>query len=331
MDGRGQQRGAGVACASASRVARTLAAVAAVCLAVLALPAIAPAAFDPTLGELPEGIAIDRQGGVFVTMAPLGQIRAIAPDGGQATIAQVTPPGAGFGPLGLAFDRAGDLYVAAATFAQATSGVYRVAEDGTSERIADSEAIGLPNGLAFDDRGSLYVTDSVAGAVYRIARDGVVEPWVSDPLLEGDGSFGFGVPIGANGIAHRHGALYVAVTETGRIVRIPVEPDGSAGAIEVVAEDPLLIGADGIAFDVRGNLYVAANAQNALRRVTPGGDIETLATADGGLDFPSSLAFGRGPLDHGTLLVTSFAGGAPGGAGPGIVAIDAGVPGQPLP
>ena len=328
MDGRGQQGGAGVA--RARRLARTLA-VAAVCLTVLALPAVAAPAFDPTLGELPEGIAIDRQGGVFVTMAPLGQIRAVAPDGSQATIAQVTPAGAGFGPLGLAFDRAGDLYVAAATFAPATAGVYRVADDGTSERIAGSEAIGLPNGLAFDDRGSLYVTDSVAGAVHRIGRDGSVEPWTADPLLEGDGSFGFGVPFGANGIAHRHGALYVAVTEKGRIVRIPIGRDGDAGAIEVVAEDPLLVGADGIAFDVRGNLYVAANAQNALRRLTPGGDIETLATAAGGLDFPSSLAFGRGPLDHGTLLVTSFAAGAPGGAGPGIVAIDAGVPGQPLP
>lgn len=315
------------------RRARLVAAIVGVLAAVLSLPAAAPAAigFDPTQGEFPESIAIDRQGSTYVTLSPRGEIRKVAPNGTQSTVAQVAPPGVGFGPLGLAFDHRGELFVAVATFDAGSSGVYRVDEDGTSARIPGTRALILPNALAFDPRGNLFVTDSVAGAVYRVARDGAAQPWVADPLLEGDGSFGFGVPLGANGIAYRNDSLYVAVTEKGRIVRIPIGSSGGAGAPQVVAESPLLVGADGIAFDARGNLYVLANVQNALVRLAPGGSLTTLATAADGLDFPAAIAFGRGPLDHKSAFIVNFAIGPPGGFGPAIVDVDVGVPGRPLP
>ncbi|MEY2513395.1 MAG: hypothetical protein QOJ89_753, partial [bacterium] len=187
-----------------------------------------------------------------------------------------------------------------------------------------------PNAIAFDGQGRMYVTDSATGSIYRAVGDGPLEPWFSDPLLLGDGSFGFGVPLGANGIAYRQGSLYVAATEKGRIMRIPVDSHGTAGTPQVVADGPQLVGADGLAFDVRGNLYIAANAQNKLLRLSPGGGIETLATAADGLDFPSGIAFGRGPLSHSAVFISSFAIGAP-GAGPSITEIDVGIPGQPLP
>ena len=38
-----------------------------------------------------------------------------------------------------------------------------------------------------------------------------------------------GYPIGANGIAFYHGDLYVTNTFPGRVLRIPVWPDGGAG------------------------------------------------------------------------------------------------------
>jgi len=301
--------------------------------ALVALPTGATAAttFDPTLGELPESIAIDRQGATYVTLAPRGEIRKVAPNGTQSTVALLSPPGVGFGPLGLAFDHRGELFAAVATFDPGSSGVYRVSAGGASTRIAGTQQIILPNALAFDDRGNLFVSDSVAGAVYRVSRDGAVAPWVADPLLQGDGSFGFGVPLGANGIAYRQGSLYVAVTEKGRVVRVPIGPSGGAGTPQVVAESPLLVGADGIAFDARGNLYVLANVRNDLVRLAPNGSLTTLATAAGHLDFPAGIAFGRGPLDHKTAFVVNFAIGPPGGFGPAIVDVDVGVPGQPLP
>jgi sugar lactone lactonase YvrE len=315
------------------RRARAVAVTAAVLATIVALPASASAAtvFNPALGEFPEGIAIDRQGATFVTLAPRGEIRKVAVDGTQSTFAQMSPAGAGFGPLGLAFDRRGDLYAATATFNPASTGVYRVDDDGTSQRIPGSEAIVLPNALAFDKGGDLFISDSVAGAIYRVGPDGAAQPWVSDPRLAGDGSFGFGVPFGANGVAVRQHDLYVAVTEKGRIVRIPIRPDGTPGPLEVVAESPLLLGADGIAFDAHGNLYVLANAQNSLVRLAPDGGLTTIATAADHLDFPAGIAFGRGPLDHKSVSVVNFAIGPPGGFGPAILDFDVGVPGQPLP
>ena len=96
-------------------------------------------------------------------------------------------------------------------------------------RLPGSAQIGLPNGLAFDDRGALYVTDSLLGAVWRLTPGAGAALLVQDPALAGDGSFGFGVPIGANGIAFRDGSLTVTVTETGRVVRIPITSSGAAG------------------------------------------------------------------------------------------------------
>jgi sugar lactone lactonase YvrE len=315
------------------RSARVVAALVVVLATQLALPAASPAltTFDPTLGELPEGIAIDHQGTTYVTLSPRGEIRRIARDGTQSTLAQLSTAGVGFGPLGLAFDRSGGLFAAVATFDPASSGVYRVRDDGTSTRLAGSAAIALPNALAFDHAGTMFVSDSVGGAVYEIARGEPARLWIADPRLTGDGSFGFGVPLGANGIAYRDGSIYVAVTERGRIVRIPIRRDGTAGSLQVVAESPLLVGADGIAFDVHGALYVLANAQNTLVRLAPGGALRTIAAAADGLDFPAGIAFGRGPLDHRSAFVVNFAIGPPGGFGPAVVDVDVGVPGQPLP
>jgi sugar lactone lactonase YvrE len=285
--------------------------------------------FDPFAHELPEGIALDRHGNIFVTLAPLGEIRKIAVDGTQSTFATVSPPGQGFGALGLAFDERGELFVAVATFDPATSGVYEVRRNGTAVRIPGSDQIGLPNGLAFDEDGTLYVTDSSNGAIWRLdvgdddrrddpdhkrhdaddrrAEGSTTTLWIKDALLAGNGQFGLPVPLGANGIAIRDDNVYVAVTETGRIVRIPIADDDRSGTPKLVADAPGLLGADGIQFDVRGNLYVAVNSQNTLVRLAPDGSSTTLATAADGLDNPASPVFGTRGGDRKTLYVTNFA------------------------
>jgi sugar lactone lactonase YvrE len=326
-------------------------------VALLAAPASAAVTvtFDPFAHELPEGLALDRHGNIFVTLAPLGEIRKVATDGTQSTVAHVTPPGQGFGALGLAFDERGTLFVAAATFDPATSGVYEVGSDGATARIPGSEQIGFPNGLAFGEDGALYVTDSLQGAIWRLRvnHDGegdgegddkgdegdghtagtAATLWLKDPLLAGNGSAGLPVPIGANGIAVRHDAIDVSVTETGRIVRVPVTDDGQPGSPQIVADDSGLLGADGIQFDVDGNLYIAVGQQNTIVRLSPDGTMTTLATAADGLDFPASPAFGTRGGDCETLYVTNFALGHanPADAHPGVLSFDVGVPGQPLP
>ena len=140
-------------------------------------------------------------------------------------------------------------------------------------------------------------------------------------------------PIGANGIGHWKKNLYVANTTEAQIVRIPILEDGTAGTPEIVVKDPAqLTGLDGIALDVHGNIYAAVIVQSKVVRIDPDtGAIATLATADDGLDFPASLAFGTVRNDQQSVFVTNFAIGPPGGAGPALLKVNVGVPGLPVP
>jgi streptogramin lyase len=285
--------------------------------------------YDPAAGELAEGVAVNKRGEVFISLAPLGEVRKIGRDGSESTLATIPlPPGAFPGVIGLAVDAPGNVYAAASTGDPATSGVYKIARDGSFTRLPSTEEISFPNGITLDKRGNIYVTDTTAGAVWRLpARGGPAELWFQSPLLEGDESAGLGIPIGANGIAFRHNSIVVANSEGARLVRIPIEQDGTAGAPSVLAEDAALYGADGIAFDVHGNIWVAVIVQSTIVRVSPSGDIETIATADDGLDFVSSVAFGK----KSEMWAVNFAIGPPGGAGPALLRFDAGVKGQPVP
>jgi SMP-30/Gluconolactonase/LRE-like region len=107
----------------------------------------------------------------------------------------------------------------------------------------------------------------------------------------------------------------VANSEGARLLHIPIERDGSAGDASVLAEDPTLYGADGIVFDDDGNLWVAVIVQSTIVRVLRSGEIETIATAADGLDFPSSVAFGK----NDEVWAVNFAIGPPGGPGPALL------------
>ncbi|HXJ65413.1 MAG TPA: SMP-30/gluconolactonase/LRE family protein, partial [Actinomycetota bacterium] len=181
-----------------------------------------------------------------------------------------------------------------------------------------------------DKQGTIYATDSISGAVWRIPRGGSAAIWAQSPLLQGNGAAGLGFPLGANGIALRHGRVIVSNTEGGSLVRIPVERDGSAGTPAVIAQGPNLFGADGVALSVHGNIYVAVNSQSTLLCVDPGGSITTLATSADGLENPASPAFGTGMGERKTLFLTNFAVFAA-SPNPALLAASVGEPGQPLP
>jgi sugar lactone lactonase YvrE len=281
--------------------------------------------YDLAAGEQPEGVAVDKRGDVFVSLTPLGRIEKIDRDGSRSTLAQIV---SGNGVNGLAVDAPGNVYAAVATLDVATSGVYKVARDGSFTRLPGTEAIVFPNGVTLDKRGNIYATDTVLGAVWRIpATGGSAELWFQSPLLEGDGSFGFGFPLGANGIAFRQNELVVGNTEAGRLLRIEIKPDGSAGASSVLAEEEALVAVDGIAFDVHGNVWAAVIAQSTIVSVSPSGAVTTVATAADGLDWASSIAFGKDD----DLWAVNFAIGPPGGPGPALLRLAVGVKGLPVP
>ncbi len=174
--------------------------------------------FDRSRGQLPESIAIDRQGNIFVSFAPTGEVRKIAPDGTQSTLAVL-----GTGPvprrlLGVGVDEGGNVY-ALLNDVPATRGVWRISRDGIATLFAPIPFAAALNALAFGSDGNLYVSDSLSATIYRITEDGSVSVWLTHPLLQGSatacGGFPFG-PLGPNGLAFNNkGDLFVLITSQG--------------------------------------------------------------------------------------------------------------------
>ncbi len=244
-------------------------------------------------------------------------------------------------PSGLAFDAGGDVYVADG------SQVYRLTPDESAPPDARVFAMGVPgtNGLAFDRDGNLWTGDGTTGQgrVWRIAPDGTVsEVFRIPPMrnstalggnLSGDGvgrqartfppgtlanTMG-GQDLVANGLAFDvNGDLLVADTARGALWKVAFDAEGDIRTprgcdptlaadtlcLEALwAADPRLEGADGIALDRAGNVWVDANERNAVVVVTrhrqvselfrnpP--DATTLLRNAGPLEFPSSPVLGR--------------------------------------
>jgi DNA-binding beta-propeller fold protein YncE len=168
--------------------------------------------------------------------------------------------------------------------------------DGSEDTITFGDNARVPNALTFDDQGNLYVSDSFQGAIFRIDNPAACAPGcvptmvVHDPLLA---TAGF-PPFGANGIAFNEdgSALFIANTGDDRVLKL----DLATNMVTVFVES--INGADGIAFDKRGRLWVAANQSdevvglNAIGRVVAKlGDFQGIRN-DGtvrGLLFPASL------------------------------------------
>jgi sugar lactone lactonase YvrE len=97
--------------------------------------------------------------------------------------------------------------------------------------------------------------------------------------------------------------LYAANTGDRRVLRIPVDRRGNAGQVQIFADGATidqrqhttgaLHGADGLAFDVEGNLYVAANQANEIQVLSPSGRLTARYAGSGPsqLDFPASVIF----------------------------------------
>ena len=189
----------------------------------------------------------------------------------------------------MVFDTAGNLYVAVATFTHdPRPHILRLGVDGSIETIAQLPAASFPNGLAFHD-DALYIADSALGVVWRfLPSDASLTRWLEDPMLQ-PGDTGHG--IGANGIAFKDQELYVTVSDPGLIARVPLQPDGSAGAPAVFSRKHALATADGIVFDVKGRMWVATN-ENRLLRLSDTGSIFRFADEPAWLNYPTTVAFG---------------------------------------
>lgn len=287
---------AGVAAVAGTAVAPTAAAATA-----RQAPTEVVATFEPP--NLPENIATDPQGDVYVSMAPSHEVWRVSPDGEASSVATVGPADEGGFLLGLTRADDGTMHAVLNSGSEDTHGVWRLPPDGSPELMAAIPVEGtFPNGVTdelLDD--ALVVSDSRRGVLWRV-DDGGADVWLDSPLLDPDPYADS--PIGVNGVdVGPDGDLYVANLDFGAVVRFPVD-DGEPGDPSVLARSDGLVGADGIEVDDDGAVYVAVNALDKVSRVDPDGSVATVATGDE-FAFPADVQFGPGG-DRSTLYVANF-------------------------
>jgi sugar lactone lactonase YvrE len=195
--------------------------------------------------------ALDREGNIYVTFSgSRGQKVPVAIFKIDTSYALKPYLNEMMNATAIAFDREGQMYVSS----RHDETVYKVSPNGTMSSYA--EGMGVATGMAFDRDQNLYVGDR-SGTIFKIAPDrqifvfATLEPSVSAYHL----AFG------------PHGDLFVAGPTTSSFDCIhKVDPHGSVSVFYRGLGRP-----QGLAFDVDGNLYVAASlsGKRGIVKITP--------------------------------------------------------------
>lgn len=157
---------------------------------------------------------------------------------------------------------------------------------------------GFCNDIAQDERGNLYVTDSVGFRIMTIAAadrlsDSDAEVWLEHPAFVLQPGEGTGLSI--NGIAYGKTRLWVVNISRGELYEIKVLGNGRPGKFEIINLDRPLNGPDGIEFIDNQTLVVAENFTGNLSRVEIRGKRGTVTPITGYLgDSPTTFTLADG-------------------------------------
>ncbi|MDP1833105.1 MAG: putative Ig domain-containing protein [Geothrix sp.] len=207
-----------------------------------------------------------------------------------------------FNPAAVVVDGSGNAFVAD----YGNSAIRKVTPAGQTSTFA---SVAYPTGLAMDGAGNLFVTDQTNQTLLKITPAGVVSTLAglsgTPGSADGTGSaarFNYPQRVALDGA----GNLYV--TEIGNHTIRKVTPAGVVTTVAGLAGATGLVDGNGaaarfympsgIAVDGSGNLFVGDLNNNRIRRITPAGDVSTLALS----------TFVYGPVDlafaaSGTLYV----------------------------
>ncbi|HKE65471.1 MAG TPA: hypothetical protein VKB59_12605 [Micromonosporaceae bacterium] len=292
-----------------------------------------------------EGLTGDNHGNLYVAERGGGSnpcpVWKIAVASGETTqVGSVPGP---CSPSGLAFGPDERLYVTGADAPALDQIDVLTPGDASAEATVFATGVAQANGIAFDSHGNLWATDGneKQGIVYRVGPDGGAAtevfriPQMANLVGVGrqNGTLQGTSPntanpqdIVANGIVFtRSDEMVVADTARGALWRVSLDSRGNVTSPvgcdstypadtlcldDVFVESPYLEGADGIALDASGRVWVDANERQAIVVVDDRGvpseffrdpvDPTTGRRNGGPLETPTSPVF----LGH-TLCTTS--------------------------
>ena len=173
---------------------------------------------------------------------------------------------------GLALDRAGNLYVPDIT----TSTLYRITPAGEASVVPTAPIIHLHAPAVAPDQ-TIYVVETEVSRVYRLDGKGAVPlvPIEQKEVFLGATSIVFD-PAGNMYIGENDVTLVRKRTPAGEFsiyagaFKVPGNNDGPAAEARFVRPR-------GLAIDRAGNIFVADEASNIIRKITPDGKVTTLA------------------------------------------------------
>ncbi len=200
--------------------------------------------------------AVDRDGNIYVTFS--GQRGQKVPVSlYRITLNHMVKPFLTelMNPTGLAVDRDNNLFVSCRN----DGTIHRVSPDGRSMQWI--EGMGIATGLAFDKTGSLYVGDR-SGTIFKISPDR--EIFVFATLEPSMAAYHLAFSPG--------GELFVTGPTTSSFDRVyRISPAGEVAVFYRGLGRP-----QGLAFDRRGNLYIAASlaGKRGVVRLTPKADAD---------------------------------------------------------
>jgi len=200
--------------------------------------------------------AVDRDGNIYVTFS--GQRGQKVPVSlYRITLNHMVKPFLTelMNPTGLAVDHDNNLFVSCRN----DGTIHRVSPDGRSMQWI--EGMGIATGLAFDKTGSLYVGDR-SGTIFKISPDR--EIFVFATLEPSMAAYHLAFSPG--------GELFVTGPTTSSFDRVyRISPAGEVAVFYRGLGRP-----QGLAFDRRGNLYIAASlaGKRGVVRLTPKADAD---------------------------------------------------------